>query len=68
MKLWFLRVKLNLKIQTKKQNKKDVPKNLYEFLDGSETFLDAFESRMLLIKMEHTRFSDPDCSNLKQIF
>ena len=52
----------------KKQNKKDVPKNLYEFFDGSETFLDAFESSVFAIKMEYTRFSDPDCSNLKKIF
>ena len=51
----------------KKQEKKDIFKNLYPLLEGRERVLDAFESKIFPIKIEGTGFSDKasDHSNLK---
>ena len=51
----------------KKQEKKDIFKNLYPFFEGREKVLDAFESKIFPIKSEGTGFSDKasDHSNLK---
>ena len=51
----------------KKQKKKGIIKNLYPLFDGRERVLDAFESKIFLIKIEGTGFSDKisDHSNLK---
>ena len=55
----------------KKQNKKDILKNLYALFDGRERVSDAFETKKCPIKIEGTGFSDhtrdsvSDHSNLK---
>ena len=43
MKLWISRVKQNLKILEKKQEK-DILKKFYALFDDRERFIDAFES------------------------
>ena len=51
----------------KKQEKKDIVKNLYALFDDRERVLYAFESKTFPIKIEDTGFSDKvsDHSNLK---
>ena len=51
----------------KKQEKKDIFKNLYPLFESREKVLDAFESKIFPIKTEGTGFSDKasDHSNLK---
>ena len=51
----------------KKQEKKDILKNLYELFEGRERVLDGFESKILPIKIEGTGCSDKisNHSNLK---
>ena len=40
------------------RKKKDILKNLYAFFDGRERILDAFESKIFLIKIEGIGFED----------
>ena len=51
----------------KKQEKKDILKNLYALFEGREKIIDAFESRIFKIKIEGSGFSEKllDYSNLK---
>ena len=53
----------------KKQKKKDVLKNLYEFFNGRENVLNAFESKIFPIKIKSTGFGKrckvSDLSRLK---
>ena len=66
MKLWILRRKKTANLE-KKQEKKDILKNLYALFEGRERVLDAFESKIFRIKFQGTRFSDnvSDHFNLK---
>ena len=41
-----------------KREKKDILKNFYALFEGREIVLDAFESKMFLIKIKDTAFSD----------
>ena len=54
MKSWILRIKQNHKIQKKKQEKEDILKNLYVFVDDRESILDAFKSKIFPIKNKGT--------------
>ena len=51
----------------KKQKKKDFLEKLYNFFEGRERVLNAFDSKIFLIKIEGTDFSEKvsDHSNLK---
>ena len=51
----------------KKQEKKDILKNLYALFEGREKIIDAFEGRIFKIKIEGSGFSEKllDYSNLK---
>ena len=53
--------------EKKKQKKKDFLENLYNFFEGRERVLNAFDSKIFLIKIEGTDFSEKvsDHSNLK---
>ena len=53
----------------KKQKKKDFLENLYNFFEGRERVLNAFDSKIFLIKIEGTDFSEKvsDHSNLKTL-
>ena len=57
------RKKAKPKNPEKKQQKEDVLKNLYYFIEGRERVLNAFDSKIFPIKIEDTGFSDH--SNLK---
>ena len=62
--------KLNQKILRKKQQKEDVlEKVIYDLFEGRERILDTSESKIFLIKIEGTSFSDKalDRFNLKII-
>ena len=62
-----LKSKIKPRNLEKKQKKKDILKNLYALFDDRERVLDAFESKICLIKIEGTGFSDKvlDHSNRK---
>ena len=42
----------------KKQQKEDVPENLYDLFEGRERVLNAFDSKIFPIKIKDTGFSD----------
>ena len=56
---------MNFRKQVKQKKKKDVLENL--FFEGRERVLNAFDSKIIPIKIEGTGFSDQvsDHSNLK---
>ena len=51
--------------QEKKQAKEIVLKNLYNFFEGREKILDAFESKIFLTKSKGVGILNPDHSKLK---
>ena len=51
--------------QEKKQEKEIVLKNLYNFFEGREKILDAFESKIFSIKSKGAGISNPNHSKLK---
>ena len=51
--------------QEKKQEKEIVLKNLYNFFEGREKILDAFESKIFLIKSKGAGILNPNHSKLK---
>ena len=51
--------------QEKKQEKEIVLKNLYNFFEGREKILDAFESKIFLTKSKGAGILNPDHSKLK---
>ena len=51
--------------QEKKQEKEIVLKNLYNFFEGREKTLDAFESKIFLTKSRGAGILNPDHSKLK---
>ena len=51
----------------KKQEKKDILKNVYAFFEGRERVLDAFESKIFSIKSKGTGYLDSEHSNLKTL-
>ena len=51
--------------QEKKQEKEIVLKNLYNFFEGREKILDAFESKIFLTKSKGAGILNPDHSTLK---
>ena len=51
--------------QEKKQEKEIVLKNLYNFFEGREKVLDAFESKIFSIKSKGSGILNPDHSKLK---
>ena len=51
--------------QEKKQEKNAVLENLYNFWEGREKILDAFESKIFLIKSKSSGILNPDNSKLK---
>ena len=51
--------------QEKKQEKETVLENLYNFFEGIEKILDAFESKILSTKSKDTGFLNLDLSKLK---
>ena len=54
-----------LRSQEKKQEKEIVLKNLYNFFEGREKILDAFESKIFLTKSKGAGILNPDHSKLK---
>ena len=58
MKFWSLGNKWNQKIQRKKQKKKDVIENLYNFFEEREIVLNAFDRKVFPIKIKSTGFSE----------
>ena len=54
----------NHKIQ-KKIGKKDVLKNLYNFFEGREKVLNAFDSKIFLIKTKGSGYLESKPSNFK---
>ena len=52
----------------KKQQKKDFLKNLYNFFEGRETVLDAFESKIFPIKTKGSGYLNFNPANLKILF
>ena len=53
------------KSQEKKQEKEIVLENLYNFFEGREKILDAFESKIFFIKSKGAGILNPNHSNLK---
>ena len=53
--------------QEKKQEKEIVLKNLFNFFEGREKTLDAFESKLFLTKSRGSGILNPDHSKLKVI-
>ena len=51
--------------QEKKQEKKNVLENLYNFFEGREKVPDAFESKIFSIKSKGSGILNPDHSKLK---
>ena len=51
--------------QEKKQEKEIVLENLYNFFEGREKILDAFESKIFLTKSKGAGILNPDHSKLK---
>ena len=51
--------------QEKKQAKEIVLENLYNFFEGREKILDAFESKIFLTKSKGVGILNPDHSKLK---
>ena len=51
--------------QEKKQEKEIILKNLYNFFEGREKIIDAFESKIFLTKSKGARILNPDHSKLK---
>ena len=51
--------------QEKKQEKETVLENLYNFFEGREKILDAFESKIFLTKSKGAGILNPDHSKLK---
>ena len=58
---------MKLRSQEKKQEKEIVLKNLYNFFEGREKILHAFESKIFSIKSKGAGVSDPNHSKLKVI-
>ena len=57
MKIWILRKKKkNPQNPEKKQEKKDILKNLYALFEGRERVLSAFDSKIFPIRIEDTGF------------
>ena len=55
------------KSQEKKTKKEIVLKNLYNFFEGREKILDAFESKIFLTKSKGAGILNPDHSKLKVV-
>ena len=55
----------NQEVNEKKQEKDIVLKNLYNFFEGRENVLDAFESKIFSIKSKGARILNPNHSKLK---
>ena len=62
-----IKKKKDHKFQKKKQEKKDILKNLYTLFESRQRVLGAFESKTFPIEIENTDFSDKASShsNLK---
>ena len=55
----------NSRSQEKKQEKEIVLENLYNFFEGREKILDAFESKIFWTKSKGAGFLNLDCPELK---
>ena len=64
-KSWILGKIRNQGVKKKKQEKEIVLKNLYNFFEGREKTLDAFESKIFLTKSRGASILNPDHSKLK---
>ena len=63
--IMYFRSNTKPKSQEKKQEKVIVLKKLYNFFEGRKKTLDAFESKIFLIKFKGASILDPDHSKLK---